>query len=91
MASLPPREQRHPFLMYQGLEYFDQDIANFEERLGRIHDRGTHKVLVMDFEGMPELMRDVLNARMRMEHRDGDGVAVFTSEAWGRVFDTRGP
>ncbi|GJZ06850.1 hypothetical protein Tco_0540643 [Tanacetum coccineum] len=29
--------------------------------------------------------------RMRMEHRDGDGVIVFTSEAWGRVFNTRGP
>ncbi|GJX56124.1 hypothetical protein Tco_0286021 [Tanacetum coccineum] len=29
--------------------------------------------------------------RMRMEHHDGDGVVVFTSEAWGSVFDTRGP
>ncbi|GJW58820.1 putative reverse transcriptase domain-containing protein [Tanacetum coccineum] len=40
MAPLPPREQRHPFLRYQGLEYSDQDIADFEERLKRIHDRG---------------------------------------------------
>ncbi|GJR07892.1 hypothetical protein Tco_0790544 [Tanacetum coccineum] len=40
---------------------------------------------------MPELMRDVLYARMHMEHRDGDGVMLFTSEAWGKVFDTRGP
>nr|GEW56742.1 hypothetical protein [Tanacetum cinerariifolium] len=32
MAPLPPREQRQPFLMYQGLEYSDRDIANFEER-----------------------------------------------------------
>ncbi|GJS26560.1 hypothetical protein Tco_0487180 [Tanacetum coccineum] len=46
---------------------------------------------VLDFEVMPELMRDVLYARMRMEHRDGDGVVVFTSQAWGRVFETRGP
>ncbi|GKA13042.1 hypothetical protein Tco_0692588 [Tanacetum coccineum] len=84
MAPLPPREQRHPFLRYQGLEYFDQDIADFEERLERIHDRGTHRVQVLDFEGMPELMRDVLYARMRMEHHDGDRVVVFTSQAWGR-------
>ncbi|GJS61443.1 hypothetical protein Tco_0656227 [Tanacetum coccineum] len=60
IAPLPPREQRHPFLMYQGLEYSDWDIADFEERI-------------------------------RMEHRDGDGVVVFTSQAWSRVFETRGP
>ncbi|GKE86793.1 hypothetical protein Tco_1560535, partial [Tanacetum coccineum] len=76
MAPLAPREQRHPFLRYRGLEYSDQDIADFEERLGRIHDRGTHRVQLLDFGGMPELMRDVLYARMRMEHRDGDGVAI---------------
>ncbi|GKF65778.1 hypothetical protein Tco_0192295, partial [Tanacetum coccineum] len=44
MAPLPPREQRHPFFRYQGLEYFDRDIADFKERLERIHDRGTHRV-----------------------------------------------
>ncbi|GJU73035.1 hypothetical protein Tco_1264440 [Tanacetum coccineum] len=91
MAPLPTRDQRHPFLRYQGLEYSDRDIADFEERLERIHDKGTHRVQVLDFEGMPELIRDVLYARMRMEHRDGDGVVVFTSQAWGRVFETRGP
>ncbi|GJT94365.1 hypothetical protein Tco_1089883 [Tanacetum coccineum] len=32
MAPLPPREQRHPFLRYQGLEYTDADIADFEKR-----------------------------------------------------------
>ncbi|GKA52706.1 hypothetical protein Tco_0746021 [Tanacetum coccineum] len=91
MAPLPPREQRHQFLRYHGLEYSDQDIADFKERLERIHDRGTHRVQVFDFEGMTELIRDVLYARMRMEHRDGDGVMVFTSQAWSRVFETRGP
>ncbi|GJT43912.1 hypothetical protein Tco_0952627 [Tanacetum coccineum] len=60
MAPLPPHEQRRPFLRYQGLEYSDADIADFEER-------------------------------MVMEHRDDVGVVVFTSQAWGRLFDTRGP
>ncbi|GJW96235.1 hypothetical protein Tco_0178043, partial [Tanacetum coccineum] len=83
--------QRHPFLRYQGLEYSDQDIADFRERLERIDDRGTHRVQVLDFEGMPELIRDVLYARMWMEHSDSDGVVVFTSQAWSRVFETRGP
>ncbi|GJV95701.1 hypothetical protein Tco_1547278 [Tanacetum coccineum] len=79
MEHLPPREQRHPFLRYQGLEYTDVDIANFEERLERIHDRDTYRVQVVDFQGMPELMRDVLDARMLMEHHDDGGVVVFTS------------
>ncbi|GJR75213.1 hypothetical protein Tco_0087578 [Tanacetum coccineum] len=50
MAPLPPREQRHPFLKYQGLEYIDADIADFEERLDRIHDRDTHRVQFVDFQ-----------------------------------------
>ncbi|GJX67510.1 hypothetical protein Tco_0303237 [Tanacetum coccineum] len=40
---------------------------------------------------MPELMRDGLFARMVMEHRDDAKVVVFTSRAWWRLFDTRGP
>ncbi|GKA11511.1 hypothetical protein Tco_0691057 [Tanacetum coccineum] len=39
MAPLPPREQRHPFLRYQGLEYTDANIADFKERLERIYGR----------------------------------------------------
>ncbi|GKF88876.1 hypothetical protein Tco_0262839, partial [Tanacetum coccineum] len=91
MPPLPPREQRHPFLRYQGLEYSDADIADFEERLERIYNREIHRVQVVDFQGMPELMRDGFFTRMVMEHRDDAGVVVFTSQAWGRLFDTRGP
>ncbi|GKB37405.1 hypothetical protein Tco_0882347, partial [Tanacetum coccineum] len=58
--ALPPREQRHRFLRYEGLEYTDSDIADFE-------------------------------SRMVMEHRDEAGVVVFTSQAWRRMFSTRGP
>ncbi|GKC11151.1 hypothetical protein Tco_1007933 [Tanacetum coccineum] len=70
MAPLPPREQRHPFLRYQGLEYTDANIADFRERLERIYSREIHRVQVVDFLGMPELIRDGLFARMVMEHRD---------------------
>nr|GEX15435.1 hypothetical protein [Tanacetum cinerariifolium] len=82
MAPLPPREQRHPFLRYQGLEYIDVDIADFEERLERIYSREIHTVQVIDFQGMSELMRDGLFSRMKMEHRDDASVVVFTSRAW---------
>ncbi|GKA77522.1 hypothetical protein Tco_0783983, partial [Tanacetum coccineum] len=37
MAHLPPREKRHPFLKYQGLEYTDADIVDFEERMRMEH------------------------------------------------------
>nr|GEU48464.1 hypothetical protein [Tanacetum cinerariifolium] len=33
--ALPPRDQRHPYLRFEGLEYTDADIADFEERLGK--------------------------------------------------------
>ncbi|GJY83011.1 hypothetical protein Tco_0496387 [Tanacetum coccineum] len=49
------------------------------------------RVQVVDFQGMPELMRDGLFTRMRMEHHDDAGVVVFTSQAWRRLFGTRGP
>ncbi|GKF54158.1 hypothetical protein Tco_0161068, partial [Tanacetum coccineum] len=90
-APLPSREQRHPCLRYQGLEYTDADIIDFEDRLERIYSREIHKAQVVDFQGMPELMRDVLFARMRMEHHDDASVVIFTSQAYGRLFDTRGP
>ncbi|GJZ29762.1 hypothetical protein Tco_0574409 [Tanacetum coccineum] len=41
--------------------------------------------------GMPKLMRDALYDRMMMEHRDDGKAVVFTSQAWRRLFDTRGP
>ncbi|GKC44040.1 hypothetical protein Tco_1061762 [Tanacetum coccineum] len=37
--ALPPREQTHYFLKYEGLEYSDVDIADFEARLARIYRR----------------------------------------------------
>ncbi|GKD34924.1 hypothetical protein Tco_1250433, partial [Tanacetum coccineum] len=89
MAPLPPREQRHRFLRYEGMEYIDLDITDFEERLARIHMREVHRVPVFDFGGLLELMAEGLTARMTMEHRDEAGV-VFTSQAWRRMFDIRG-
>ncbi|GKA93862.1 hypothetical protein Tco_0815848 [Tanacetum coccineum] len=91
MAPLPPREQTHRFLRYEGLNYIDEDIADFEERLERIYGREMHRVQVVDFQGMPELMRDGLFARMAMEHHDDASIVVFTSQAWERMFDIRGP
>ncbi|GKD87313.1 hypothetical protein Tco_1358467, partial [Tanacetum coccineum] len=35
--ALPPREQRHGFLRYEGLEYTYSDIADFESRMAMEH------------------------------------------------------
>nr|GEZ71781.1 hypothetical protein [Tanacetum cinerariifolium] len=42
--SLPPRDQRYLFLRFEGLEYTDADIADFEGRPEKIYDRGVHRL-----------------------------------------------
>ncbi|GJS08060.1 hypothetical protein Tco_0364856 [Tanacetum coccineum] len=49
------------------------------------------RVHVFDFGGLPDLMADGLSAGMLMEHRDAQGLSFFTSRAWRRLFDIRGP
>ncbi|GKA79007.1 hypothetical protein Tco_0785544 [Tanacetum coccineum] len=88
--ALPPRDQRHQYLRYEGLQYTDADIADFEARLARIYRREVHMVQVFDFRGLSDLMADGLSARMLMEHKVAQGVSMFTSRAWRRLFDIRG-
>ncbi|GJS34255.1 hypothetical protein Tco_0532637 [Tanacetum coccineum] len=71
--ALPPRDQRHQYLRFEGLEYTDADITDFEEILGRIYGRGIHRVQVFDFGGLTDLMAEGLSGRMLMEHRDAQG------------------
>ncbi|GJW76096.1 hypothetical protein Tco_0137778 [Tanacetum coccineum] len=89
--ALPPRDQIHQYLRFEGLEYKDADITDFEERLGRIYGREIHRVQVFDFGGLTDLMAEGLSGRMLMEHRDAQGQSVFTSRAWRRLFEIRGP
>nr|GEV28725.1 hypothetical protein [Tanacetum cinerariifolium] len=37
--ALPPKDQRHRYLRFEGLEYTDADITDFKERFGRIYDK----------------------------------------------------
>ncbi|GJW22103.1 hypothetical protein Tco_0032725 [Tanacetum coccineum] len=89
--ALPPRDQRHQYLRYEGLQYTDADITYFETRLARIYRREVHRVQVFDFRGLPNLMAEGLSTRMLMEHKDAQGQGVFTSRAWRRLFYIRGP
>ncbi|GKE93283.1 hypothetical protein Tco_1574378, partial [Tanacetum coccineum] len=71
--ALPPRKQRHQFLRYEGLEYIDTNIKDFEARLARIYRREVDRVQVFDFGGLLDLMAEGLSARMLMEHLDDQG------------------
>ncbi|GJY84497.1 hypothetical protein Tco_0497873 [Tanacetum coccineum] len=83
--ALPPREQRHKFLRYEGLEYPGTDIVNYEGRLARIHRREVHRVPILDFRRLLDLMAEGLSGRMLMEHRDEASVSMFTSGARRRM------
>ncbi|GJS12821.1 hypothetical protein Tco_0407293 [Tanacetum coccineum] len=56
-----------------------------------IHMREVNGVSVFDFEGLSDLMAEGLTARITMEHCDEASISVFTSRAWRRMFDIRGP
>ncbi|GKB31211.1 hypothetical protein Tco_0870612 [Tanacetum coccineum] len=89
--ALSPRDQRHRYLSYKGLQYTDADIADFEMRLARIYRREAHRVQVFNFGGLSNLIAEGWGTRMLIEHRDAQGQSVFTSRAWRRLFDIRGP
>ncbi|GJT82994.1 hypothetical protein Tco_1057336 [Tanacetum coccineum] len=57
--ALPPKDQRHQYLRFEGLQYTEGDIADYESRLAKIYMR--------------------------------EGQSMFTSRAWRRLFDIRGP
>ncbi|GKE26670.1 hypothetical protein Tco_1442054 [Tanacetum coccineum] len=67
------------------------DFADMALPPREIYMREIHRVPVFDFGGLPELMSEGLTARLTMEHRDKAGVSVFTSQAWTRMLDIRGP
>ncbi|GJS46301.1 hypothetical protein Tco_0596422 [Tanacetum coccineum] len=73
--ALPPRDQRHQYLRYEGLQYTEADIEDFESRLARIYRREVHRVQVFDFGGLPDLIAKGMSVRMLMEHRDVQGEA----------------
>ncbi|GKC66960.1 hypothetical protein Tco_1099558, partial [Tanacetum coccineum] len=42
--AFPPRDQRHRYLRYKGLQYTEGDIADFETKLAKIYRREVHRV-----------------------------------------------
>nr|GEW87453.1 retrovirus-related Pol polyprotein from transposon 17.6 [Tanacetum cinerariifolium] len=59
--ALPPRDQRHQYLRFEGLRYTNADITDLEKRLGRIYGREIRRVQVFDFKGLTKLMVEGLS------------------------------
>ncbi|GKA47315.1 hypothetical protein Tco_0740198 [Tanacetum coccineum] len=70
--ALPPRDQRHQYLRYEGLQYTDADIADFEMRLARIYKREVHRIgisSVGDFLGTAPSYTAIQDPILRLCHR----------------------
>ncbi|GJX04615.1 hypothetical protein Tco_0190531 [Tanacetum coccineum] len=84
--ALPPCKRIHRFLRYEGLEYTDADIADFEARLAMIHRREVHRVPVFDFEGLPDLMAEGLSGRSYGARDEGGfGQAILDLDTPGTL------
>ncbi|GJX62405.1 hypothetical protein Tco_0295305 [Tanacetum coccineum] len=81
MVPLPLRDQRHAWLRYEGQEYTDEIIHNFEERLGRIFDRQVNRVQVLDFKELIKETGQAMTERLRMEHIVAQGKIMIASDA----------
>nr|GEW52247.1 hypothetical protein [Tanacetum cinerariifolium]GEY72359.1 hypothetical protein [Tanacetum cinerariifolium] len=55
--------------------------------LAGIFSRRVHWVHVLDFEGMTVEIDMDIDARLRMRHKDTEGLVVFISHIWRRLFD----
>nr|GEV23034.1 hypothetical protein [Tanacetum cinerariifolium] len=75
-VALPPRDHRHQYLMFEGLQYTDADIVDFKTRLGKIYKRegcsGTgfgEAVVDLDTAGALQFqLRGVRDPMLRLHH-----------------------
>ncbi|GKB86554.1 hypothetical protein Tco_0958826, partial [Tanacetum coccineum] len=67
--ALPPCEQRHPFLRYEGWQYTEADIEDFETRLSRIYWREMGISSAGDFLGTVPSYTTIRDPILRLYHR----------------------
>ena len=89
--ALPTRELRHPHLRYTDPAFSVNEVHVFESRLRPIYEREIHRVRVLDFEGLPERIRDDLSLRTQMTWQGEADEGDFFSHAWSRLFSVQGP
>nr|GEW48889.1 hypothetical protein [Tanacetum cinerariifolium] len=91
METLPPRDQRHPWLRYQVEGYTEDIVHSYEQRLEMIFGRPVNRVHTLDFAGLTEGMRQTLAGRLRMIYVGDEGHELFISHAWRILFEIQGP
>nr|GEY23592.1 hypothetical protein [Tanacetum cinerariifolium] len=72
--ALPLRDQRHPYLRFEGLEYTKVDIAKFEDRLGKIYGREIHQRYGCWFGQHPLSFSKVFKDIFFREEAQGDDI-----------------
>ncbi|GKB13977.1 hypothetical protein Tco_0847900 [Tanacetum coccineum] len=89
--ELKPPILRIDYLIYEVQEYTNAVVHDYEDRLGTIFGKQVNRVHVLDFEGLTNEMRQPLTDTLRMVYIGAEGQVLFTSDAWRRVFEIRGP
>ncbi|GJX91429.1 hypothetical protein Tco_0344755 [Tanacetum coccineum] len=67
------RNKRHAWLRFDTQGYTEEDIQEFEARLGKIYDRQVYRVQTLDFNELTEDMDRDITARLQMQHTDAKG------------------
>nr|GEY71183.1 hypothetical protein [Tanacetum cinerariifolium] len=91
MAPLPYHDPRYPWLRYHVDGYDKGIIHSYEQRLETIWGRQINRVHILDFTGLTKDTRQTLGNRLSMIYSRDDGEVLFTSHAWRRLFEVRGP
>nr|GEY99869.1 hypothetical protein [Tanacetum cinerariifolium] len=91
MPPLPYHDPRYPWLRYHVDGYDKGIIHSYEQRLETIWGRQINRVHILNFTGLTKDMRQTLGNRLSMIYSRDNGEVLFTSHAWRRLFEVRGP
>ncbi|GJS35561.1 hypothetical protein Tco_0533943 [Tanacetum coccineum] len=72
--ALPPLNQRHQYLRYEGLQYTDADIADFKSRLAGIYKREIHRVQNKDWHNYGVLGRYSVSVPALTKDHEGNKI-----------------
>ncbi|GJZ19956.1 reverse transcriptase domain-containing protein [Tanacetum coccineum] len=95
LADLGASISLMPYTMYKKHDLEEPKATRMSLELADRYGLPPHeqRYRFLRYEGLEYTDSDIaeFKSMMAMEHRDEAGVVVFTSQAWGRLFSTRGP
>ncbi|GKA06674.1 hypothetical protein Tco_0685898, partial [Tanacetum coccineum] len=90
-GTFTTQSSKTPVARYQVEGYTEDIVYDFKQRLDTIFSRHVNRVHVLDFVGLIAEMRGTLADRLRMVYTRDEGQDLFTTYAWRRLFEIRGP